>query len=348
MKILAIARKEFADVMREKSLVVAFMVQLFLAGFSTLLLTGLTALYSPEAVERAPPVDIAYVGTGGLDAYLDDADNLDVMALPMDEALTAFRAGDVFAIVQETAIDPDGLRTINLLLPDGELESTLIVTQLKGILLDYEADLREQRSERLDTTLLHLERDIRPDRPYGFVYGTLLPLLVITPVFLSGAIAGDALSQEAKSKTLVLLRSAPVGPLTLVIGKLAVPVLLVPLQVLLWLGLFALNGFASAQIGLILAAATAMGLFLTATGLAVAALVRDESSTQAVYAVVVLLIAVAAMLLPRDPLNLLALLATGSFDASVGLTLAIIGAAAAIATVAAVLWTRRQIAHDLL
>lgn len=346
--IRAIARKEMRDVMREKSLITAFLVQAFLAGFSALLLAGLTALHSPDTIEAAPDATVAYVGPGGLDVFLEGADNLDLVRLNGEDAVAAFRQGSVDAIAEERYPDAGDVRRITIIVPEGELTSTLLVTQFKSLLLDYEDSLRAERAERLDHDLVTLDRSLRPDRPYAFVHSTLLPLLVITPVFLSGAIAGDALSQESRSRTLLIMRSAPISATRLVIGKLVIPVVLVPIQVALWLLLFWANGFPTPAPWTALALATVLGLLLTAAGTIVAAVVKDESMTQAAYAVLILVLAVFSLLLPRDPLNTIALLAIDAADAAVWTTVALLSIASVATLAAAIAFTRDRIRTDRL
>ncbi|MGB1585471.1 MAG: ABC transporter permease [Thermoplasmatota archaeon] len=341
----ALLRKELRDVLREKSLITAFLVQAVLAGFSALLLTGLTALHDPGSVGGQPDADIAYVGPGGFDLHLERAPNLDVVRLNGSAALQAFQAGSIDAIVEERGEDA---RDITLVVADGEIQATLLVTQFRDLLLDYEQRLQTERQDRLDHELQHLDRDIRPDRPYTFVHATLLPLLVITPVFLSGAIAGDALSQESKSRSLLLLRAAPLGAWRIVIGKLAIPVLLVPIQVILWLGLFWINGFATPHPSPVLALATILGILLTSLGTWVASVVRDESLTQAAYAVLLLSLALASAALPQDPLNLIARLAQGVADGTTWRVVIGLAAAAAGALTLAIAWTTRSLKMDRL
>lgn len=347
MTLGTIARKEFRDVMREKSLLTAFAIQLFLAGFSALLLVGLTALHSPGSLDAAPEATIAYVGSGGFQPYLEEEGNLRVRSMAGDEALEDFRAGRLAAVVQERGED-EGVRRITIILGDGELQSALLVNQFKALLLEYEDDLRQDRRERLEITHLPEAIDVDADVPYGFVYATLMPLLVITPVFLSGAIAGDALSQESRSRTLLILRSTPITTTTLVLGKLLIPVLLVPIQVTVWLVLLAVNGFPVQDPVTVVAFATMLGVFLTGTGGIIAALVRDESTTQAAYAIFVLGLAVFSLLLPRDPLNTIALLATGVADAAAWQSVALLAVATASGLVAAIAVTGHRIRHDML
>ncbi len=344
----ALSRKELRDVLREKSLITAFLIQMLLAGFSALLLAGLTALHSPETLDAAPDASVAYVGAQEFEVWLRQTGNLDVTNTDGASAVAGFRDGTFDAVIQEEATDPEGVRSLTLILADGELETTLLSTQLRQMLIDYETQLRQERSERLAQTLVLLDKGPRSETPYAFVYTTLVPLLVITPVFLSGAIAGDALSQESKTRTLLILRSAPVSPTVLVFGKLLIPVLLVPVQVAVWLGLFWLNGFPTESPGLVLLAATVMGVLLTAAGTAIAATVRNESTTQAAYAVLVLALGVLSLLLPRDPLNLIALLSVGVVEPKGVATLLLLSGLAALSLVVAVTFTRRRIVSDAL
>jgi ABC-2 type transport system permease protein len=340
----ALAGKEMRDILREKSLVVAFVIQLFLAAFSTLLLTGLSVLYDPESSERTPDGTLAFVGDGAFGTVLRRDSAFDVRFVERQDAFAMFRAGEVLAIVEET--QRDGVQHVQLVLPDGELESTLLVTHLKGQLMAYEDQLRSARSERLSAEVYVVSKEPREERPQ--VYATLLPLLAITPVFLSGAVAGDALSQESRTRTLLLLRAAPVGSGWLVAGKLLVPVLLVPLQVALWMVLFALNGYPMRDFWLVLATVTWLGLLLTSAGLLVAAVVKNESATQAAYAVTVLSLGLASMMLPRDPLNLIALQAVGHTDRAAAHSLLWLASLAIAVTVAAVWFLRRALRRDTL
>lgn len=341
----ALAGKELRDVWREKTLVVALVVQFFIAAFSAFLLFGLQGLYDPGSVAELPEARVAYVGDGGFDAHLRDDGAIEVEPLLLQPALERFRAGDLEGVVQET-VEEDGMHRVTLLLAEGELETTLLVTRLQGLLEDHERQLRQEGGDRLEHEVLHYEAGERPDLPYTFAYAVLLPLLVATPVFLAGAIAGDAVSQEAQERTLLLLRAAPMGSGALVAGKLTVPVLLAPAQVLLWVGLLWLNGLAVANLGAILFATAIMAAGLGAASVLIALWVRREGQTQAAYAVVALLLAVVALLLPRDPLNMVALLATGHPDAAVWQSLALLTLAAGALVAAAFLVAGRRLRAD--
>ncbi len=338
----ALARKELRDILREKTIVVALVVQLFIAGFSTFLAVGLTGLYDPSSTSARTRADIAYVGPGGFDGLLKDARNLHVQPLEASAAVAAFQARRVDAVVQEE-IGADGLHTVNLLLEDGGIPATLLLTQMKGLLERYEEHLRTAEQGRLQQQVLTVPVPAKADAPYAFVYATLLPLLVFTPVFLSGAVAGDTVTQEVQTRTLVLLRSAPLGVPRILAGKLLVPLLLAPAQMLLWIALLTLNHLPVANLPGLIALSLSTTLILAGAGVAIAAGFGRSNTVQAAYALVAILLALGSLLLPANPLNLAALLATGAADARVWTTLGILAALGVVTTAVGMGWAARRL-----
>lgn len=308
---------------------------------------GLVGLYDPEAAEGQPPGRVAYVGPGGFDDHLRDASNLRVERVSLEAALAQFRAGEVDGVVEELAGPAGGARNVTLLLPDGELRTSLLLGQLKGLLRAYERDLRLERSERLETPVLYVEGPDDASPYYAFTYGVLIPLLLLTPAFLGGAIAADSIVQEIQTRTLQSLRAAPVSAAGLLAGKLLVPVLLAPAQFLLWAILLRLNGLLLANLFVLLAFAAALALLLASASALIAVWARDEGRTQALYALFVLVALAASNLLPQSPFNVVARLAAGAADPG---SYAVVAGAGVLAAsgfaIAALVW-RRRIEADL-
>lgn len=347
---LAVAGKDLRDIFRERSILASLTVQLFVAGFSAFLSVGLAGLYDPGAVDAFPQADVGYAGPGGFDRYLREVPNLDVTPVSAEQGLEDFRAGRLTALVEESAPEgPDGQRRVTLLMSEGTLTTTLLLTQMKDLLQDYEHDLRTERQDRLGQDVLRVEA---PEggraASYGFTYGTLLPLLVLTPVFLSGAIAGDAFVQEVQTKTLLLLRASPLSVTSVLAGKLLVPVALAPIQVALWIGLLRLNGTVVHHLPALLVLVTLLALLLASLGIALAAWVRKEGQVQAAYALVVLVLAVASLLLPHDVLNLITLFGTGTPPPTAWLTTGVLAAAAALCAGLGLPFAAQRIRRDKL
>lgn len=345
--ILSLASKEARDIFRERTILVSLLVQLFVAGFSTFLSVGLTGLYDPESVNAFPRTDVIYAGPGGFEPYLRQVPNLEVDTMPVRDALEAYRDGEAGAVVEEVWDGANGTRYVSILVGDGTIEATLLLTQMKGMLQDYEHDLRVERQERLEQRVIEAP-EARSGRgaSFAFTYGTLVPLLILTPVFLSGAIAGDSFVHEVQTRTLLILRSSPLSGAGLLVGKLLVPVLLAPAQVLLWMGLLELNGIHVPGLLLLLVITTLLALLMAGLGVALASLIRHEGQVQATYALLVLVVSVAALALPHDPLNVLALAATDALPPTGWLTLGAWAAAAALSVGLGVPFAARRIRRD--
>ena len=91
-----------------------------------------------------------------------------------------------------------------------------------------------------------------------------------------------------------------------------------------------------------------LALLLASLGIALAAWVRKEGQVQAAYALVVLVLAVASLLLPHDVLNLITLFATGTPPASAWLTAGILGLVAAGCAAFGLPFAARRIRRDKL
>lgn len=339
-------KKESRDILRERTIVMALVTQLFVAAFSAFLTVGLVSLYDPSAIRNFPDTEVAYVGPGGLFDELEAADNLQVRQLELQEALDLFRRGEIDGIVEETYTNESGPRTVTLMLPEGEVAATLLVNQVKDVLSTYERDLRIERQDRLEQEVLYVEADVTADIYLGFAYSVLLPLLVATPVFLAGAITGDSISDEINTKSMTLLRASPLSSSGIVLGKLATPVLLAPAQVLLWVLLLGANDLPVANVPTLLGLSLILALFLSAASVVMAMLVRREGQTQAVYAVFVLVVGVLSLLLPQEPLNVIARLAVDTPSAATYATILLYAALALVATAAAFWVTDQQFKAD--
>jgi ABC-type transport system involved in multi-copper enzyme maturation permease subunit len=345
---LSLARKELGDIVRERTIVMAVLVQLFVAAFSAFLAVGLLTLYDPGAVGAAPDMRVAYDGNGTFDEHLAAAEHLEPVELEPSQAHRAFEEGRVSGIVLEHDPGPDRPRLITATVPEGEIVSSLLVTELKTALEGYEQSLREERSERLEHPITYADNEAEPSVAFTFAYSILIPLLVATPVFLAGAITADTLSDEINGGTLPLLQASPLTSGEIVVGKLATPVLLVPAQVAAWVALLAFNGLPVARLDVVLLAATLLGALLAGCGTLVAAFAQREGPTQAAYTVLVMGLAMASLLAPQDPANLIALASVGALTAASWATLGLYALAAAVAVTAAILVVRARLRSDQL
>jgi ABC-2 type transport system permease protein len=342
--VLAVMGKELRDILRERSIVAALVVQFFIAAFSAFLSVGLLGLYDPSSIDATTRAEVVYAGPGDFADAMEGERNLRVGRETAERALEVYRSGGATAFVEET-VETTGVRVITVLVPEGTIEGTLLLTQLRGLLDGYEHELRVQHQDQLGQAVVAVEAP-GTSSSFGFAYGTLLPLLLLTPVFLSGAIAGDSFVHEVQTRSLLVLRSAPAPLWAILAGKVGLPVLLAPVQAALWLALLAANGAPASNLWALLLLASALALLFGALSVALAARLRRQGPVQAAYAVIVLVLAASGLLLPHDPLNLIALLGSGAPPATVWATLAALVVASFAVAALALPYAARVVRSD--
>jgi ABC-type transport system involved in multi-copper enzyme maturation permease subunit len=309
---LPIAGKDFRDIFRERTIVLALVVQLFIAAFSSFLLVGLVSLYDPGRGEHSLDSRVAYVGAGGFARHLGNSSSLRIVVTDQKHALDLFHEGQVDAVIEELYSDPAQPRTVNLLLPQGELRTTILVSVLKDQLKSYERELRDQRASQIQTQIVYIDADVKTSPFYSFAYALLVPLLLIVPVFLAGAVAADAVTQEVETRTLELLRASPAGASGIFLGKVLAPIAITPMQGLLWILLFDLNGIHIHNVVLVLTLMTALATIFVCSAVLFGLSLRKQGDAQVAYSLLVLLAFGATYLLPQPLLNTFARLSIGS------------------------------------
>ncbi|MFW6385478.1 MAG: ABC transporter permease, partial [Halodesulfurarchaeum sp.] len=123
---LRIARRELASLRSEKTIVLALVIQLFVAAFSSFLVVGLVALYDPGATEGGYTVDIAVSGNATEELQVVANDGQSRRAVAFDEreaALEAFRSGRVDAIIHGN-MEPSGRIAVEAVAPEANFRTT--------------------------------------------------------------------------------------------------------------------------------------------------------------------------------------------------------------------------------
>ena len=345
MSRLAIGRREIGSLSREKTIVLALLIQLVIAAFSSFLVVGLTSIYEPGAAE-----DDVIVGVTG-----EEADELIVAASSVDglqarryddsDVRSAFDRNEIQAIA--TVERRGGRIAVDIEAPQSSIQKTLIVVELRAALEELERTERVERSDHLAFDPLPLPPSVDASPYFGFTYTVLVPLLVFLPVFISGAVVVDSLTEEIERGTLELLRVTPASLLEIVEGKAGVLAALVPLQVLLWIVLLKLNDIAIANPVAILVFASAAAVLAVVFAAALALAVPIRQRAQLSYSLGLLAAFAAAALLPEHPATTVALLAIDS--ATITTYAHLSGAVVAALGFAAVLrvWVRNFDAESL-
>ncbi|MFB6141452.1 MAG: ABC transporter permease [Halosimplex sp.] len=338
---LAIAKRDLSSLGREKTIVLALLIQLFVAAFSSFLVVGLTSLYSPGSVSAGEVV----VGVAGQhdDAIVraaEDQRGLRAITYPSATAAReAYQGGKVHAVL--IAGDSGDRIDVEVLAPTESIETTLIVDEVRTLLERVERSERIARADHLDRSPVPVPEDVDASPYFGFTYTVLVPLLLFLPPFISGSVAVDALTEEIERGTLELLRVAPLSLVDIVDGKALAMVLIAPLQAALWIGLLSVNGIAVANVGQLLLVVTALATLVVTLGLSLGVVTAKRRQAQLLYSVVVIFGFGLLTFAPEHPATTVAKLAVDSSTPTTTLHVA----AYAVAAVALFAGARRLVAR---
>ncbi|RQG99046.1 ABC transporter permease [Natrarchaeobius oligotrophus] len=320
----AIARRELRSLRSEKTIMLAIAIQLFIAAFSSFLVVGLVSMYDPGTVDGHES-GVAITGSDAtpLAAVVDRQDGLE--AAIYDDRADAHRAFENRRndAVLDANRNDDGRLVVRVTAPDGGLETTLLVVQLREALETLEYVERVENADRLEQPPLSVP-DGTDASPYAeFTYVVLLPLLLFLPAFISGSIVVDSLIEERQRGTLELLRVAPLSFVDVVDAKLVATASLAPLQAVAWLALLAVNGTAIAHPLALIVLVTALATLVVGAGGAISLWAPDRRQAQLLYSSVIVGALVVSTLLPEHPANTVAKFAIGHPTATTWLSLAL-------------------------
>lgn len=301
-----IAKREANAITREKTIVLAILVQLLVAGFSSILFVGLVGLYDPGPETGVVRVGVAGNATPSLHAALEDSSGTTpVTYASRSGARTAFEQGSVDAVMYGT-VNASGVVHVTAIAPEGAFRTTLVVVELRDALGRLERILRRQYADRLIREPIPVPQRGTGSQLYSLAYTVLVPLLVLLPAFIAGSIAVDSLAEEIERGTMELLRVSPATPTAIFDGKAVTAIASAPVQAVAWIALLHLNGTSVGYPGTILVVVTAYTTVAVALGMAIGAAVPRRRDAQLLYSFATLVVLAVATVTPASPVNVIA------------------------------------------
>lgn len=314
-----IAKKEFRGLINERTILLAVLLQLFIALFSSFLMVGLTSMYDPSSISRYSNYrySIAYAGNESpLLSDLQASTNFRVYRMDLSTAVAALGERKLAAViyVPDTLPDAQDPVKITLYTLQNDLQSAIVDVKLKDIFLQYEKNLREIRGGRLDIHPLPLQIPTSTGGGdfYEFVYGLLIPLLVFMPAIIASALVIDLITEEYQHETLETLISTPITFTEMIWGKVLACELLVPVQAGVWLLLLMLNRIAIENAAMILLQVVITSFILILLGTLTALHYRERTSAQFIFSTALVVVIMFSLTLTDNPLNLITRLAVGT------------------------------------
>jgi len=308
----AIVKRELRSVTKEKTIMIAVVIQLFIASFSSVILIGMLSFYDPDSIglNARISVRVGIIGdaNSSLIGFLGDR-NVRVMVFssPVD-AENAFKAGTVDAVLFVPE-DSGGIVDMKLFLPESETRSTMMLMVLKEPLKQYENYLRERQGVHVRYT------DIQglPSTTYEFQYSVIIPILMLLPAFVAGSMVVDSISEEFENHTLDTLWAAPVSLNVIFGAKIVAALVLAVAQCALWSTLLRLNRIPIQNLGLVLLLAALLAAIIAVGSAFVAAYFKDRERSQFVYSLFILLSAGMSYFFDASPITVMTRLAAGDY-----------------------------------
>jgi ABC-type Na+ efflux pump permease subunit len=292
--------------------VIAVIIQLFIASFSSVILVGLMSFYDPESIGVNARIStrVGVIGDAGspLVGFLKDR-NIRVRTFPSPlDAENAFKAGAIDAVMFIPE-DSGGVVEMKLFLPESESLSTMILMILKEPLKRYENYLREKCG-------VHIRyADIKglPPTTYEFRYSFIIPILMFFPAFVAGSMVIDSISEELENRTLETLWAAPVS-LNLIFGaKIAAALFLAVVQCVLWSMLLRFNRIYIQNLGLVLLLAAVVAAIIAVGSALISTYFKDRERSQFMYSLLISFSAGLSYFIDFSPVTLMTRLATGDY-----------------------------------
>ncbi len=313
-----IARKEFRGLMNERTILLAVLLQLFIALFSSFLMIGLTSMYDPASLSEYSRFryTVAYTGNDSqvLD-YITTSREFRVYKMNLSDGVAALRERKLSAVIWVPDTLPSAQEPVKITLYTlaNDIQSAVVQVKLRDIFSMYESDLREIRAGRLQ------DRPVPLSVPkavggefYEFIYGILIPLLAFMPAVVASALIIDLLTEEYQHETLETLISTPVTFPEVVWGKVLACELMVPVQAGAWILLLMVNGIAIENAGMILLQVSVISFIPILLGTLTALHYRERTAAQFIFSTALVVVMLLALSLPTNPLNLLTRLAIGT------------------------------------
>ncbi|MCA2000821.1 MAG: ABC transporter permease [Chloroflexi bacterium] len=304
----AVVKKELTSVIRDRTIVISLLIQLFIASFSSALLLGMLSLYDSDTVMRfsGAGIKIGMVGESQLSAFVRQRGLTVVPFDSLEAAEAVFFQNGVSAIF----VVPEGIADtaqIKLYLPDNEAVSSIIRMVVQEPLKQFENYLREQNG----IEVRYEDLKGKPSTSFEFIYSVLLPMLMFFPAFVSGSMTVDSLTEEVENNTLQTLLSAPLSLNAMISAKITSSVIIAVLQCMAWLYLLYLNDIVIQNVGwILLLALIVAGITSTAAALG-AALLKDRERSQFIYSLSLLAATAISALLNASPITVMSRLAIG-------------------------------------
>ncbi len=315
---LPIAKKMFKDLLREKTIVFAIFLQLFIILTSSIIITNANALFNPEQVIQEP-INIGITG----DSYLRqkvatyfEQSKLIASVYPEESVtLSKFAEGSIDAVIIVNRSKEYYPIYLSVIIPKGDIKSSVITSEVKDSLQVFENELRDENlaeisAIRLDRLKIKNKSNSITTQVFEALYSILIPFLLLLPGVLLGGLIIDILVEEMETKTLHLLMIITTFRKYLFEIILSV-VGLSMLQVITWELLLSLKGIIINNLPYITGLVLFLNFVMFIACVLLSILVKEKTRSHLIYSFLIILLFATAPLFRMNPIRVISRLAIG-------------------------------------
>lgn len=306
-----LARRELSALRSEKTILVAILIQLIVASFSSVLVVGVVTMYSPGDTGDGYTIEFGTVGPADdtlHDSIREREDTSLATYLSLQDAYDAYHKGEIDAIMYAER-SRTGQLDVRLIAPDDGFTKSASVNKAREVLQTVEETERQTLKDRLTVHPLPVPEG-SSSAPYAkFTYTVMLPILMFLPAFVSGSLVSDSVTEGLADGTMELLRVSSLSENAIFDAKVLTMVGLAPLQAVIWSGLLYLNGTPIANMPELMVIIIGISLIFGAIGAVTAYRFRNRSQAQLMYSIGSMTAFATLYLSPEHPVNSIAKLA---------------------------------------
>ncbi len=320
---LPIVKKIFNDLLRERSIIFAITLQVFIILTASIMLTNSVNLFNPdEMLEQETTIAITgdLMLSERLSELFEESDLRYELYTSSDEALRMFEEKHVDGVMSIRRAEELFPVYVDMYVPKGDVKTSIILSETQRILEVLENEMREERLAEPDAIMLDKLRMTQRSNSiatqiFETLYSILIPFLLLMPGVLLGGMVIDILIEELEKKTLNLLMlviSFRRYIFELIIATLAISTL----QILVWQILISIQGIMISNLPKITVLVIMMNLIMFIFCIIITLAVMDKTKAQLIYSFMVLLTFASMPLFSINPIRVISRLAIGVVEVS--------------------------------
>ncbi|WP_456369244.1 ABC transporter permease [Geoglobus sp.] len=311
---ISIIKKDLRMIVKERTIMSAMAILVFIASFSSIITFGLLVLYRPDFVALSS-VEIGIAGNCPVLKTVADGRNYRTL----DEALQDFYSGKIHAVIYLPEENHSETNFVTVFLPKDEISGIVASAKVKEVLKEYQKKMREIRGLPGDDGFSFVDANFREVQlkegssiTFRFIHAVLVPLLVITTAIIAGGLVVDLISEEHETRTLEVILSTPMSFREFVSAKIMSGLIVSAFLTIAWIILLLINVGISYPVLLFLMSVSVSMIFISA-GAMVTSVLKDRERSQLIFSIISVSAVTASFTAPYMISGVVARISAGSF-----------------------------------